>query len=138
MPYTTNDNRVLDWIRNGIQSDDAIKWANDFAKHLLDASPQKKLSTSQLRRFFGQLKRLQAMGYNSKDKQMLLMLKPQLAYAVGRAEPGAKIKDFASELGRMITEVANAVSDEDAKKRFKNFISLTEAIVAYHKAEGGK
>jgi CRISPR type III-A-associated protein Csm2 len=137
MSYKPNDNRVLDWVRNGIQSDDAIKWADEFASHLIQGGDQ-KLTTSQLRKFFGQLKRLQATGYNPEDKQALLMLKPQLAYAVGRAKRDAKIKDFADELGRMISEVAKAASHEEGKKRFHNFISLTEAIVAYHKARGGE
>ncbi|MCS6968716.1 MAG: type III-A CRISPR-associated protein Csm2 [Cytophagales bacterium] len=132
-----DDERVIGWICNGIQNSEAIEWARNFAKHLLEGDNRKKLTTSQLRRFFGQLKRLQAMGYDHEDKQHLLMLKPQLAYAAGRADKDAKIRDFARVLERMITEVEKATSEEDAKKRFQNFVNLTEAIVAYHKIEGG-
>ena len=51
-----------------------------------------KLTTSQLRKFFGEVKRQQMMGYDETD---FVLLKPKLAYAVGRAkDANAKINDF--------------------------------------------
>jgi CRISPR-associated protein Csm2 len=132
MPDKFEFNR--DWISKGIQDEKPIEWAEGFADHLAKAPA---LTTSQLRRFFGQLKRIQAIGYDPANPQQLLMLKPQLAYAVGRAGKGAKIEDFANKISEMISEVVKGTNDE-GKKRFTNFISLTEAIVAYHKAAGGK
>ena len=41
-----------------------------------------KLTTNQLRKFFGEVKRQQMQGFNDSD---FVMLKPKLAYAVGRA-----------------------------------------------------
>lgn len=84
-----------------------------------------KLSTSQLRKFFGEVKRQQMSGYNETD---FVLLKPKLAYAVGRAKAKqSKIGDFYIVLSDMIDKVAN---EED----FKRFIKAFEAIVAYHKA----
>ena len=93
-------------------------------------SAKNKLTTNQLRKFFGEVKRLQMQGF---DKSSLLMLKPKLAYAVGRANkdnnqnsPQPKINDFY----RVISDAIDKVQDEN---NFKNFIQIFEAIVAYHK-----
>lgn len=82
-----------------------------------------KLTTSQLRKFFGEVKRQQMVGYNQTD---FIMLKPKLAYAVGRAGKNSKIRDFYEVLAPAIDMVSN-------ETEFKNFITIFEAIVAYHK-----
>jgi len=89
-----------------------------------------KLTTNQLRKFFGEVKRQQMSGYNETD---FVLLKPKLAYAVGRAKnPRAKINDFYRVISKAIDNVGN-------EQHFRNFIKIFEAIVAYHKAaeEGG-
>jgi CRISPR-associated protein Csm2 len=84
-----------------------------------------KLTTNQLRKFFGEVKRQQMSGYNQTD---FVLLKPKLAYAVGRAKnPNAKINDFYRVISKAIDKVDN-------EQQFKNFIKIFEAIVAYHKA----
>ena len=84
-----------------------------------------KLTTNQLRKFFGEVKRQQMEGFNETD---FILLKPKLAYAVGRAkDPKAKINDF-------YLVIANAIDRVKNEKQFKNFIQIFEAIVAYHKA----
>lgn len=83
-----------------------------------------KLTTNQLRRFFGEVKRQQMQGYN---ESQFVLLKPKLAYAVGRDKGATKIKDFYN----VMTNAIDMVKDE---KSFKNFIMVFEAIVAYHKA----
>lgn len=84
----------------------------------------KKLTTNQLRKFFGEVKRQQMQGYN---ETQFVLLKPKLAYAVGRDKGVTKIKDFYN----VMTNAIDLVKDE---KSFKNFIMVFEAIVAYHKA----
>ncbi len=83
-----------------------------------------KLTTNQLRKFFGEVKRQQLQGY---AESSFVMLKPKLAYAVGRADKKNKIRDFY----RVISGAMSYVHDE---KQFKNFVQIFEAIVAYHKA----
>lgn len=83
-----------------------------------------KLTTNQLRKFFGEVKRQQMQGYN---ETQFVLLKPKLAYAVGRDKGATKIKDFYN----VMTNAIDLVKDE---KSFKNFIMVFEAIVAYHKA----
>ena len=87
-----------------------------------------KLTTSQLRKFFGEVKRQDMNGYDETD---FVLLKPKLAYAVGRADKNSKIKDFFNVLSQAIDEVVKSTNPETS---FKNFIKIFEAIVAYHKA----
>lgn len=93
------------------------------------------LTTSQLRKFFGEVKRQQIIGY---EEASFVMLTPKLAYAVGRAKKDKKgnvrylkIEDFFMVFEDAIKKVGNS---RDKQKAFKNFISIFEAIVAYHKA----
>lgn len=84
-----------------------------------------KLTTNQLRKFFGEVKRQQMEGFNETD---FILLKPKLAYAVGRTkDPKAKINDF-------YLVIANAIDRVKDETQFKNFVQIFEAIVAYHKA----
>jgi CRISPR-associated protein Csm2 len=112
-----------------------VEFADEFGKHLgtdvrdgykIDIA---KLTTNQLRKFFGEVKRQQMNGYSKTD---FVLLKPKLAYAVGRAKGKSKIKDFYE----VMCVAIDTVTEE---KHFKNFIKIFEAIVAYHKvAEEGK
>jgi CRISPR type III-A-associated protein Csm2 len=98
------------------------------SKNVVDRA---KLTTSQLRKFFGEVKRQQMKGYDETD---FILLKPKLAYAVGRANgKDPKIKDFYYVISKAI-DCVKASSQEESEKRFKNFIKVFEAIVAYHKA----
>ncbi|MCB0630726.1 MAG: type III-A CRISPR-associated protein Csm2 [Saprospiraceae bacterium] len=138
-----------EWIKdpNGLNRE-SIKWAQEFGEFLAEAdksSRQKELSTSQIRKFFGQVKRLQAQGYDETSRTDLLMLSPQLAYAVGRDKKkvrrelvdSSKIHYFYDEVQRAMDAVdAPHISDE--KQYFKNFVNLIEAIVAYHRFAGGE
>lgn len=116
---------------------ETVKFAQEFGSYLgIDdcyvdnksgktKSAQNKLTTNQLRKFFGEVKRQQMSGYNQTD---FVLLKPKLAYAVGRAkQKDSKIKDF-------YWVISNAIDKVHDEQHFKNFIKIFEAIVAYHKA----
>ncbi|HPP93644.1 MAG TPA: type III-A CRISPR-associated protein Csm2 [Bacteroidales bacterium] len=110
----------------------------------------KPMSTSQLRKFFGALKRIQADFERFKDE--IPLLQPKLAYVAGKDKdkdkdkykykdkdkgthdkvPKTKIWDFYNEISPLISEING---DE---KKFKNFVSIVEAIIAYHKFFGGE
>ncbi len=127
-----------EWVKEPI-TEDIVNWCESFGKYLAKNKTKNekdkktgrittvdirdsKMSTSQLRKFFGEVKRIE-MQYNPSD---VAMLNPLLAYAVGRDEGKTKIKDFQVEISKAISEVKN---EED----FKNFVQIFEAIVAYHK-----
>ena len=111
----------------GTDSKKTVTDKNGRSKELKEA----KLTTNQLRKFFGEVKRQQMSGYDETD---FVLLKPKLAYAVGRAkDEHAKINDFYFVIASAIDKV-KAPTKEESEKRFKNFIKIFEAIVAYHKA----
>lgn len=104
-----------------------VKFAEDFGRYLAQKEGGEPLTTSQLRKFFGEVKHQQMKGYLESE---FVMLKPKLAYAVGRAKKNSKIKDFYDVMSDAIDKVTQS---SDKEKAFKNFISVFEAIVAYHK-----
>lgn len=132
------DKLKKDWIQNGI-SKEAVDWANSFGEFLTEKNGTKgALSTSQIRKFFGVLRRIESDFAHKKND--IIMLKPTLAYAVGRNKNSknqnkTKIKEFEEEL----VEGINAIRLGDEKHErndFKNFLKICEAIVAYHKFYG--
>lgn len=138
-----------EWISDKI-TQETVDFAKEFGKYLAttdswveisrDGKTQKEvygaiLTTSQLRRFFGEVKRQQTNGY---EESSFIMLTPKLAYAVGRAKKDkkgnvryVKIEDFFMVFEDAIKKVGKS---ENKQQAFKNFISIFEAIVAYHKA----
>jgi CRISPR-associated protein Csm2 len=68
------------------------------------------------------------------------LLKPKLAYARARAtgnESKEALASFEKVLGAGIDAIFRGTKESEFK-RFKNFASFFEAILAYHRAEGGK
>lgn len=134
------------------------EYAEAFAKHLANYPNSKKgnnkdengriiipLTSSQLRKFFGAVKKQQVSGF---DESEIVMLRPKLAYAYGRIEQKEngklKPKDYAKEakilrikdFKEVIDEAIKIVLKEGNEKAFKNFINFFEAVVAYHKVYG--
>ena len=134
MSWNKNDLIPKEEIQNKV-TDVTVKFAERFGKYLaVDDYESEPLTTSQLRKFFGEVKRQQMIGY---DETEFTMLKPKLAYAVGRAKQNGKkgksqkIEDFFTVITDAIDKVLNST---ERSKAFKNFITEFEAIVAYHKA----
>lgn len=120
-----------EWIKSGVNQE-AVDWSQRFAEYLApdDNRDKNALTTSQLRKFFGQLRRIEADF--DKLKSEIPLLKPKLAYAVGRAEKDNRIKDFYDQMS-----VGFSALDGE-KETFSRLINLTESIVAFHKFYGGK
>lgn len=137
-----NQRMNQEWIQNGI-TDDAVEWSKSFGQFLQEDDSRnrgtKPLTTSQIRKFFGELKRIQADPL--KYKEEIPMLKAKLAYAVGRdasafrgqVQYKTKIKEFYEELEIGINSIR-----KDEKSDLIRFVKLVESIVAYHKFFGGK
>jgi CRISPR type III-A-associated protein Csm2 len=148
MAYTKNSLKT-EWIKNpsGITLP-VVDWAKGFGGFLATDEQgykkPKKLSTTQIRKFLGKVKRMQAKGYDSAEMTMLI---PLLEYARGKDKGNTKIADFAPEMIKAIiiilqAEINNEKKEDKDKENieqyFKNFGNLMEAIVAYHRAEGGQ
>lgn len=131
-----------EWVQNGI-TDEAVEWTKSFGRFLQTDDSRNKgtgpLTTSQIRKFFGELKRIQADPY--KYKEEVPMLKAKLAYAVGRdassykghVQYKTKIKEFYEELELGINSIRNGENTD-----LIHFVKLVESIVAFHKFYGGK
>ncbi len=87
-----------------------------------------RLTTSQIRNVFGAVKTMEMGQFNS---HQLVLLKPKLAYAAARAS-GQGARQLKEVLSGAIDEVG---SDET---KFARFVDFFEAILAYHKADGGR
>jgi CRISPR-associated protein Csm2 len=94
------------------------------------------LTTSQIRNFFGTVKKIEARGFNaSGSEREFLLLKPKLAYAAQR-DKGSKLKDMKDVMIDAIDIVTSG--DGDKEEKFNNFCDFFEAILCYHKAQGGR
>jgi CRISPR-associated protein Csm2 len=119
-----------DWIKHGLTKESVV-YASTVGKMLADG----KLTTSQIRTLFGEMRRIQLNGFQ-KEFTAFLMLKPKMAYASKRHENGG-MKDFQ----RVINDCWDLINKDDKEKgktEFDNFMNLFEAILAYHKSFGGK
>ena len=88
------------------------------------------LTNSKIRNVYGEIKRIQ-MGEFEKEKSSFYLLKPKVAYALGRDEKNEGLKLFK----KIFDKCFEFVKDQ---KSYLNFCNLMEAILAYHKAYGGK
>lgn len=118
----------LEVLQSGIKDIENFRvWGHYFAED--EGWNLKKVSTSQIRKFFGALKRIQADFEHMKGE--IILLDAQLAYAVGRdisnGKQSTKIKEFYDLIGPLLRSI-----NED-KYKFKNFVNVFEALVAYHK-----
>ncbi|WP_322512534.1 type III-A CRISPR-associated protein Csm2 [Chloroflexus sp.] len=96
------------------------------------------LTTSQIRNIFGEVRSIEQEVPVGAEKlpitvqRRLLMLKPKLAYQVGRFSNNEALRAFAYTL----TEAIGLIGDD--ARRFHAFVDLFEAILAYHRCYGGK
>jgi len=118
------DKVIIETIING-DTKQMVKTAKDLGYQLKESG----LTTSQIRNVFGSVKKMEMKGFQEKE---FLLLKPKLAYAANR--PGKK--EGVRELRDVLTLAIDAV--ESDPKKFENFCNFFEAILAYHRAAGGK
>lgn len=146
MTYLEEFKQKDKWIKEKVDKD-TVDFAKRFATYLVESFKSKdnnipgvfELKTNQLRKFFGAVKNFQLRAQLSDEfnESEFIMLKPKLAYAVGRVKQQHKndeirIKDFADVISKAIDFV---IESNDKEKSFKNFVNFFEAIVAYHKQE---
>ncbi len=105
-----------------------ITWADGFGNDI------SRLSTSQIRNVFGSVKRMEMAGEVNLPE--LLLLKPKLAYAARRRNDG-DMESLKNEICGAIDAV-DAAPPAERQERFRRFCQGFEAILAYHRAHGGK
>jgi CRISPR-associated protein Csm2 len=110
-----------------------VSYANSVAERLV----RDGLTRSQIRGIFTEVRRIESLW--SADPQVaerrLNMLKPKLDYQSNRH---ASVSHLREVLNAAIDEVGRAAETEVKNERFQRFVDLFEAILAYHRAFGGR
>lgn len=112
---------LVSWIENG--ADEALP---DYAEFMGKAMADNKLTSSKIRSVYGEIKRIQ-MGEFAKEKSSFYLLRPKVAYAVGRDKENIGLQLFKL----VFDKSAKCVKDKDTFLHFANFM---EAVLAYHRA----
>lgn len=102
----------------------------EYAESMGKFMAKNGLTNSKIRSIYGEIKRIQ-MGEFEKEKSSFYLLKPKVAYALGRDDKNEGLKLFK----KIFDTAANSVTSQ---KSYLNFCNLIEAVLAYHKAYGGK
>jgi len=116
-----------------INGDELVKFAQQTASTLVG----NKLSTSQIRGIFTEVRKIEGL-WDSRPTEAirrLNMLKPKLDYQTARSSSVKVLRDVLTEA---VDEVNKAKNDEDRNRRFRVFMDLFEAILAYHRSQGGR
>lgn len=97
----------------------------------------RRIRTNQIRNVYSTIAKIRSdffRGGNNFEAvyRDLVMLRPKLAYAVGRNND---VRPFQELFDEAINGVINSVEKE---KALSNFFLLAESVVAYHKYFGGK
>ena len=109
------------WIEKG--ADEALP---DYAEFMGKAMADNNLTSSKIRSIYGEIKRIQ-MGEFAKEKSSFYLLRPKVAYAVGREKANVGLQLFKL----LFDKSAKCVKDKDTSLHFANFM---EAVLAYHRA----
>lgn len=116
-----------------ISREDAIKIINDgdaeaLVKKARELADTTQVSQSQLRRIFGEVRRIE-MAWKEEEaaaaNRRLILLKPRMRYQAVRR--GKELEGLERALSELIDRV------EGKRDRFKNFVEFLEAVVAYAK-----
>lgn len=120
------------WVSDKISST-AIAYAELLGEKLV----LERFTTSQIRNFYGELKRIQLKGIEH-EKTSFHLLHPKIAYAAARAQKtgGGGARIFKDEI--LKAHKAVDIDSDKFEERFQNFCDLCEAILAFHKAQGGR
>ena len=98
----------------------------------------RRIRTNQIRNIFSTVEKIRSdfkrnhLKIDEQIRRELIMLRPKLAYAVGRNEDVKPFQELFDEAIRKVLESQNP------SEALKNFFFLSEAIVAYHKYFGGR
>lgn len=128
-------------MTNDPTGQELVKFAENTAQQLVT----NQLARGQIRTIFTEVRKIEALwdaegvkkpeerDYN-KALRRLVMLKPKLDYQTARIPQVQRLKDVLTEA---IDEVAKGKDTSEKNERFKRFMNLFEAILAYHRAKGG-
>ena len=124
-----------DQIKTIMTADENGSELVDFAQETAERLVKDNLGRTQIRNIFTEARKIEASWPSTEAMRRLNMLKPKLAYQTKR---NPQVKYLDQVLSAAISEV-NAAPDETTRNiRFERFVDLFEAILAYHRALGGR
>ncbi len=109
-----------------------VEWGEKIAQKLRNED----LTSSQIRNLFSQVRRIELSWFSNDEAESqrryseLLRLKPRIAYQAARAGKAVQL------LADVLIPAIDCVDGN--RDYFQNFVDFFEAILAYHKALGGK
>lgn len=108
-----------------------------FAQTTAERLVKDQLTRGQIRNIFTEVRKIESLWEVDQEKALrrLVMLKPKMDYQTSRIPQVQRLKDVLSEA---IDEVVKGKDNKDRDERFKRFMNLFEAILAYHRAKGGR
>lgn len=118
-------------------ADESGKEMVAFAEQTASGLVRDNLRSAQIRIIFTEVRQIEAVWNQNPARAMrrLQMLKPKMAYQAARQRQVEKLRDVLVEA---IDEVEKQPAGEKRNQAFQRFTDLFEAILAYHKAQGGK
>ncbi len=126
-------------IHTMMTADESGKELVELAEQLAKTLVRNGLTRSQIRNIFTEVRQIEAM-WQMDDKhrtdalRRLNMLKPKLSYQTART---SSVQDLQKALCEAIDEVEKAPV-EQKDRMFSRFMDFFEAVLAYHRAEGGR
>ena len=107
---------------------DMVKWAE-----IVGGGLASQLTTNQIRSLFGEVRMIEGMwqAKNPGWHRRLILLKPKMAYRA-KKESGRGVRELVDVLSPAIDYV------QGKEDNFRRFVEFFEAILAYHKAHGGR
>ena len=129
--------RAKQEVRRIVEQDDPLAMVSLAATHgkLLH---EQALKSSQIRPIFGMARAIEGMWVSDPARayRELLKLRPKLAYQAQRIPEGMpELRDL---LDPGISAVGDGKGDKERAERFQRFLDYFEAVLAYHRAAGGK
>lgn len=127
--------------------------ADRIGKILVEGKDNEKLSTSQIRAVFGEVRKIQgqvtipehtmdnttSQAIKARAFRRLYLLIPKMRYRVEKEKKKPGIKNMVNVLEPAVRLVVDTnISKQEQEKRFGYFVEFFEAILAYHCAYGGK
>jgi len=113
-----------------------VTWAEKLGQSL----KQQGLATNQIRALFGEVRQIQGAwsieGQEEQAERRLILLKPKMVYRA-RKERGKAVEFLVKVLYPAVDLVTGAPNDQK-KAYFQRFVDFFEAILAYHRAHGGR
>lgn len=128
-------------------SADYVNLLNDTAKQLGEKI-KPTVTTSQIRGVFSLVREIEQDTLSAKNEdplsatvtRRLSMLRPKLAYQVGRIDASYPDDPKKAQMGALVlilTSAVDVVLEQKTIQAFRNFVDFFEAILAYHKFFGG-